>query len=407
MLVRVLALAAAIALVPIHAAAQLSANVELRWVQTFSTPGDDWVNDIIQLDQRHALALGFLNRVDADPPSDWGGFTSKLDLETGAVARQSEYGAGGGIDAFWTGAPTPDGFIFGGFSNRNSAGGLDAWVLRAAPDGAQLSETMIGEAFYDRITDLAPAGDGGWIGAGHSVANNARRIMIVKVNASGREVWRRIFTEGESSGALYVEPAGDGGFIISDGASTGEDGDLLVMKIDAEGRELWRRLIGAPVTSDVNHGLAMRADGRIVAVGYTQSWGAIDRDMFAVTLSPEGEVLSRDVFGGSGDDRPIFVRSDKDGRMWLVGYTTSASDGDWDVIVAALSDAGQFEAGVAILSGVGDDNGAAIQPLPDGDLLIGGYSASFGAAAQDAFVARIARPNLTNADPRFTNRSAN
>src|SRR5262249_22289837 len=153
---------------------------------------------------------------------------------------------------------------------------------------------------------------------------------------------------------------------------------MLVMKIDNDGRELWRRAVGAPGTSDVNHGLVVRQDGRIVVFGYSQSWGAVDNDLLAVTLSPDGDEISHSVFGGAGDDRPILARIGADDRIWVVGYTKSAGAGDWDVIVAAVEADGKFAPGVALLSGPRDDNGAAILPLANGDLLVGGYSASLG-----------------------------
>lgn len=381
-----------------------SSRGDIRWVTRFPSAGDGWINDIIRLRNGRTLAVGFVNRIDGDTPSDWRALAVELDGR-GHVRRQSEYGEGGGIDAFWTAGQARDrSLMFAGFSSRIGAGGIDALVVHTDARGRQRGEISVGEAAYDRFTGMTPAGDGGWIMVGHSVLpeTDNRRVLLVKVDAQGREVWRRMFTEGATSGGLYIAPSGDGAFILSGGATEGDNTDVLVMKVDADGRELWRRVVGAPVTSDVNHGLVVRSDGRIVVVGYTQSWGAVGNDIFAMTLSREGEVLSHSVIGGAGDDHAILARADQEGRIWVVGYTKSAGDGDWDVILAALDDGGAFAPGAAIISGAADDNGAAILPLPGGDLLVGGYSASFGSGHADAFLMRIARPDLSQPDPRFT-----
>jgi hypothetical protein len=375
-------------------------GADVRWTLTFASAGDDWINEIVRLRNGRHLAVGYLNRTDTD--SDWRALAVEIEGD-GRVRSRREYGEGGGVDAFWNAAETARGErIHIGFTTRIGAGGIDAYLARTDAAGALLGESTFGEADYDRVTDLAATPDDGWIMVGHSVAPGSenRRVFIVKADAGGREVWRRIYTEGESSGALSIEATPDGAYVVSGGASREDDSDMLLLKIDADGDEIWRRTVGAETSADINHGLVVRPDGRIVAVGYTASWGAEGYDLFAVTLSAHGDVLQRSLFGGAGDDRAIGARLDRDGRVWLVGYTRSA--GDWDVIVAALDASGRFLPGAAILAGAADDNGACILPLPDGDLLVGGYSASLGPGGQDAFVLRMAPPDLHRAHPLFT-----
>lgn len=377
-------------------------GAEISWMQTFSSPGDDWINDIVPLRNGRYLGVGFLNRVETQ--SDWRALAVEFGVD-GAIARQSEYGAGGGVDSFWNAAQAEDGTLTHvGFTTRIGAGGIDAYLLRTDTRGRQLSETSFGEGEYDRVTDLAPTADGGWILVGHSVSaeTEQRRMFIVRANAEGGEVWRRIFTERESSGLLYIEPAGDGGFILTGGAAQGDDGDLIVIKLDAAGGEVWRRLIGAAGTADVNHGVVVRPDGRIVAVGYTQSWGAVGYDMFAVTLNPQGELLQRSVIGTTGDDRTIGARLAGDGRVWITGYTRASDAEDWDISLVALGADGRFQPGAALISSEGDDNGTCVLPLAGGDLLLCGYSTSLGGGAQDAFILRMRAPDLTIPSSTFT-----
>jgi hypothetical protein len=369
-------------------------SARIVWQRVLASPGDDWVNDVVRLRDGSFLAVGFLDRADGDPPSDWRSLAARI-AEDGTISTR-EYGAGGGTDAFWTAIETGGGRIaFAGFTTRFGAGGIDGWVLIAGPDGTMLSERAFGGGGYDRFTGAAPAGDG-FVFLGHSQAEGERvkrRVFVVRTDAAGLPVWERIIEGPESLGALYIEPAGDGGFIVSGGISSGEESDLLVLKLDSEGKELWRRMVGAPGTPDVNHGLVVRPDGTIVVVGYSKSWGARDNDILAATLSPAGKVLRREMLGGAGDDRPILAKAGPEGRIWIVGRTSSAGAGEADLVATSLDSRGSFEGGAITIGGPLDDIGTAIRPLADGSLLVAGYSRNLGQGGEDAFVARVSKPS--------------
>lgn len=384
-----------------------SASARLMWTQVLASGQNDWINDLLPLADGNHLAVGFLNRLDSSnlAPSDWRALAVTL-RDDGTIVSRLEYGAGGGIDALWSAHELSDGRrAYAGFTTRIGGGGINGYSLITAADGTIVKENAYGGAGYDRFTDLAPAADG-FVFLGHSqLANDdKRRVFIVKTDAAGLPLWERIYGGPASYGALYIEPAGDGGFIIAGGIGMGSDSDMLVLKVDAEGRELWRRTVGTPTGRDVNHGLVVRPDGRIVVVGYSQSWGSRDNDILAATLSPSGEIIRRELLGGAADDRPILAKLDALGRVWIVGYTKSAGAGGWDVIVARLDAQGSFDGGAITLGGASDDNGTAIRPLADGSLLVAGYS-PLGQGGEDAFVARITVPDWPAQHPAFTRRA--
>jgi len=379
-------------------------SARLVWTRVFASPGDDWINDIVPLGDGRVLAVGFLGRVESG--GDWRALAATL-REDGAVLSAREYGAGGGIDAFWSVAQGGDGRLaFAGFTTRIGAGGIDAFALFTDAAGTVLSERAFGGGGYDRFTDLAPAGDG-YLFLGHSqpAGEDRRRLFAVRTARDGTPLWERIVEGGDSISPLYIEAAADGGFVVAGGIGRGDDSDLLVMKLDGEGRELWRRTIGTPAADDVNHGLALLPNGDIVVVGYSRSWGARDNDILAVTLSPAGEVLRRELLGGADDDRPMLAKADARGRVWIVGSSRSAGAGGRDMIVARLGPDGAFEPGVLTLGAAGDDTGTAVDPQADGAILIAGYSDGLGGGGEDAVVARIAAPRWDRPHPAFRRRA--
>jgi hypothetical protein len=224
----------------------------------------------------------------------------------------------------------------------------------------------------------------------YSFGAGERDIFLLKVDANGIEQWRRIYGGPGDDAALYVEPASDGGFVIAGGTEDEhEDAQILVMKVDNEGREVWRKEVGEPSTDDVNHGLVVLPDGRIVVPGYSKSWQARDNDIAVAVLKPTGEIARIDQIGGAGDDRPILAKADARGIVWITGYTKSAGAGGWDAVVTAYNPDRGFENVFSTFGGAADDNGTAIRPLPDGSFLVAGYSQDLSTPSVDAFVMRV------------------
>ncbi len=382
-------------------------SLAVAWQRRFASPLDDWINQIVALSDGNHVAVGFLNRND-DGPSDWRALVVKFDPR-GEILWQREHGSGGGVDAYWAIQEGAGGRLAtAGFTTRMGAGGIDGHLAALDADGWIVKENAFGGPNYDRFTDIAAASDGGYVLAGFTEVGSDvkhRDILLLKTNATGIEEWRKTYGGPGSDVALYLEPTSDGGYVLSGGVSLTpgpeSDSDMLVMKVDAKGALLWRKLIGSPETDDTNHSLAVHADGRILAVGYTESWGARENDMLAVTLTTGGAVLRHEIFGGAGDDRVMMARLDAAGRAWLTGYTKSAGAGGWDAFITRLDAGGGFEGFVSTLGGPADDEGTAILPLADGALLLGGYSSNLGGGRQDAFVARVEAPDWQSAHAQF------
>lgn len=392
--------ATAAASTPLAIAGDGSARIE--WTQLISTAGDDWVNDLVPLKNGNVAAVGFLNRNDAGP-SDWLALAAELRLN-GSFVSQHRYGAGGGIDAFWSMREAAQGGrMFAGFTTRFGGGGIDGFTLLARGDGAVVREAAFGGGGYDRFTSVAQVTDG-YVLLGHSQAEGAakRRVFAVKTDLNGKKLWERIYDAPDSWGALYIESAPGGGFFIAGGTDQGGgDADMFAMKIDSQGRELWRHTAGTPGWDEINHGLVVRRDGSIVLVGYAHRRGEETNDLVAATLSPSGEVRFVETFGGAADDRAILARADASGRVWVVGQTASAGAGGTDLLLARLDASGGFEKAALTIGGPSDDNGTAVLPLADGSVMLAGYSRGLGGGAQDAFVVRISKPAFDKPHPAF------
>ena len=379
------------------------APTRVEWAQVIASPGDDWINDLVPLRSGNVLGVGFVNRDDAAFGGDWLAVAAEFRRD-GTKLSERRYGDQGGTDAFWSVIEAADDRrVFGGFTTRIGPRGINAYVLVSRADGTIVKENGFGHAGYDRFTDLAPA-EGGFVFVGHSQLTGEgapRRTYIVKTDAAGLPLWERIYGGPEAWSALYIEPAGDGGFLIAGGTDGGGDSDMFVQKVDAEGRELWRKRVGTPDWDEINHGLLVRPDGKIVLVGYTHPRGGEVNDLVAATLTSTGEVERLERFGGSGDDRAILAKPDAAGNVWVVGQTASAGAGGSDLLLTSLDSNGAFTGTAVTLGGREDDHGTAVLPLGAESILVAGYSRNLGPGRQDSFVARLSRPVAGTPHPAF------
>jgi hypothetical protein len=68
---------------------QVSGDPEalIEWTRVISSPGNDWINDLVLLRNGDVGAAGFTGRRD-DPPSDWSAVVAEIDPD-GGTGRSS------------------------------------------------------------------------------------------------------------------------------------------------------------------------------------------------------------------------------------------------------------------------------------------------------------------------------
>ena len=93
-------------------------------------------------------------------------------------------------------------------------------------------------------------------------------------------------------------------------------------------------------------------------------------------------------YGGSGDDGITDVKVLPDGSIIAVGYTYSFSAGWYDALVMKLNPDGSV-AWAKTYGGSEKDNAWSVAIAPNGDIIVAGYTGSFGAGGWDFWVLRL------------------
>lgn len=248
---------------------------------------------------------------------------------------------------------------------------------------------------------------------------------IVKYNGAGNLKWATYFggTLADLSYAITPDTFANlliAGYTLSTTgiATTGAHQtalaglqDCFLAKFDSAGARIWGTYYGGSAGNEVIYGLTADS-GSIYAGGYTNTqvasvmttsgayqttYGAGAYDGFLVRFSAAGVRQWGTYYGGSGDDRIIWVSKDKNGDLLFSGQTTSTTtmttSGAYQSSLGGLIDGfmGKFTTLGTRLWGSyygGTANDVAFGILGDvnGAILVGGYTGSTtGIATSGAF----------------------
>jgi len=297
-----------------------------------------------------------------------------------------------------------DNVEFGGVVS-SPAGGFDIFVVALGWDGFVKWVRTYGGVAEDYAFGVALDADSNVyvtgefertvdFGGGPRVAPYPNSdIFVLSLSASGGYRWDRTFGSAfddrgtsvavDLSGNVLV--TGDFNDMVDFGDGPRNDGGsalaLYVLNLSPEGTHRWDKTWSSSIWLAGND-IATDPDGNILVVGRLE--GAVDfgggervaagdlreapRDVFLLSLSPEGEYRADRVFGGGEDDSGYGIAADSGGRVFVTGKFRGsvdfgggeqASAGEDDIFVASY-DSDLIYRWSRIYGGVGDDVGESI-----------------------------------------------
>lgn len=280
-----------------------TADGDVVWTEQFGTDASDWGSDIA---------------VDGDGNVFVNGTTFATTSSSGFVRKYQQASDGLSVTEEWT---TPF-----------ERGVRQITVLE---DGSVVG---IGSAWYEikveeaYVFKLDTDGDLVWeseFGTGQrSLDNNSYREEVPETRRPV-ELWEALRGYSERAIDVAVDAAGNvfitgfaGGVPIS--ARYGiEMTEPFVAKLAPDGTEVWAVLLEHD-WDPAAYGIALDSNGDVVVVGTTLlSFGRRSppgTEVLAWKLSPQGDVLWKDVFGTGGEDSPAEVAVATDGSIYLTSY---------------------------------------------------------------------------------------
>ena len=201
-------------------------------------------------------------------------------------------------------------------------------------------------------------------------------------------LWTRTFGGAESEGAYSTQTTPDGGFIIAGYTYSFSNGksDIYMLKTDSEGNEVWSNHFGG-ANWEYGYSVCTVSDGGYAVAGYTASFGSGGKDMYLVKTDADGIEEWSACYGGEGLEMAMSVCECAGGGFLILGYTESFGSGDDDYYLVKTDENGN-EIWTKTYGGTASDMGMSIVETPGGDLMLAGYTGSYGAGNRDMWLVK-------------------
>ena len=219
----------------------------------------------------------------------------------------------------------PDGYIVAG----THGGGIS--VLRLNLDGSlvwqkKYSHSTAGSRSIQQTFD-ADGDPNGFI-LGGSNEYYLKHAWVIKLDPDGDIEWEKIYG-GEPQTVNCIRQVSGGGYIVVGESNTtfSAPGNVWVAKLAVDGAIVWQRSYGGE-ERDVGFEVLESRDAQnnpdgFVVTGFTESFGAGQKDVWVFKVNDDGNMLWQKTFGGTGDDVAHSLAKAHQSGYVIAGYTWS------------------------------------------------------------------------------------
>ncbi len=280
------------------------------------------------------------------------------------------------------------GFVIAGETRSYGAGSQDAWMVKLDASGNEVWTRVYGGPESDIAYAVQRTSDGGYVLAGetHSFGGataSRSNFWIIKTDSTGRQEWQRSYDSSgglnvsvpaTSDAALAVRQTLDGGYILA-GVATGPFGaSIRLLRIGSRGEQLWSGDAGGPPGALAYDVAEIAGGGFIVAANSSSEESG--SDALLIKTSSNGAQEWSATFGGKHNDEARSLALTSDGGYALGGFTWSQGAGLSDFWLVKANASGEEE-WQRSFGGVPRDAAHSLIETADGGLALAGWSESF------------------------------
>ncbi len=220
------------------------------------------------------------------------------------------------------------GLILTGWIESGGAGS-DVFLAKYDGGGSRLwFNTHRGNGYSDSHCVREVSG-GGFIIVGETKSRDAydHDVYVVRTDGKGGLLWEKTFGGVRCDYAWSVQQTKDGGFIIAGGTESFGAGiyDVYLIKLDASGNEIWEKTYGG-AGSDCGYAVLQLDDGGYLIAGNAESYGTGNPDVYLLKTDSDGNMAWQKTYGGSGSEYGWSLLEAVDNGYVIAGEKEIAGD---------------------------------------------------------------------------------
>jgi outer membrane protein assembly factor BamB len=233
-------------------------------------------------------------------------------------------------------------------------------------------------------------GESAMVGTCKSFGAERSDICVTRMDAEGEAKWRLMLGGAKEDEGRAITRSTDGNlYVLGMTKSMAEnyDKDIYVAKVSMDGKLLWRKAMGGD-RDEYPGGLVGTADGGVMLVGDTESFGKGYRDIYIAKLKKDGETAFARTIGGKKMDEARGVTRLKDGNFALVGMRDMGSKGYEEFFAMKFDEAGN-SIWNKTFGEYDDDSLMSVAATEDGGMVAVGQTRSYGSEQIDLTVMKL------------------
>jgi len=316
----------------------------------------------------------------------------------GEVQWQQLYGGIHQDYGTWIEKTSDNGFIASAYSWDYGFGRLDALLIKTDANGNKIWSEYYGDMFRDQGLCVKEISGGGFILTGFTrKIGNPGDIFLVRTDEQGNEIWSNSYGTEYVDFGIDVLETNDNSYLIT-GTAGGfynpvefyyhnHDADIILLKVNDSGEEIWRKYYGGD-SHEIAYSLKKAENGYYI-FGVTQSIGEGSFDNYLIKIDEEGNELWSKTYGGEDFEYGRSMDIAADGNLFLFGTTNSLGTTNSPDMYLIKTDKNGNEIYSLIIGGEDSEYGYSVKATPDGGCALLGETRSYGMGGQDIYFLKI------------------
>ena len=197
-------------------------------------------------------------------------------------------------------------------------------------------------------------------------------VWVLKLDKNASVKLNKTYDISQSDVAHTVVMTSNGDIIVAGESGNNDARDFLVLRLDEDGNLKWQKTFDKKY-EDRAYAVAVVPNGDIVVAGQTKNEEDDVYDAWVIRLDSNGNIIWQKLFGGSEEDGINSITVLSNGDIVLVGYTNSFGASNMDAWILVLGSSGNVKWNYNYDVG-NDDSANSVDVALNGNIVVAGWS---------------------------------